>query len=119
MRHQVRKNKLNLPRDQKRLLLKNLATSLILHERIQTTQAKAKVLQPIIEKLIIKAKNPNKVIAIRAANATLQSEIAAKKLVEDLSKKFQKKNSGFTRITKVGFRAGDAAPMVQIELTSS
>jgi len=117
MRHQVRKNKLNLPRDQKRLLLNNLATSLILHERIKTTQAKAKVLQPIVEKLIHDAKNPNKVLAIRKVNAQLQSEIAAKKLIDDLSKKFQDKESGYTRITKIGYRAGDAAQMAQIELT--
>lgn len=117
MRHQVRKAKLNLNRDRRRLLLNNLATSLILHEKIRTTQAKARALQPVVEKLIHEAKRPNKVIAIRNVNASLQSEVAAKKLLEDLSKKFQNKESGYTRIIKVGFREGDASPMVQIELT--
>lgn len=118
MRHQVRKNKLNLPANRRSILLKNLATSLILHEKIQTTQAKAKVLQPVVERLIRDAKNPNKVAAIRTINTTLQSEVAAKKLLEELIQKFQNKQSGFTRITKIGFRAGDAAQMVQIELTA-
>ena len=117
MRHKVQKHRLNLPRDQKRLLLKNLATSLILHEKIQTTQARAQALQPMVEKLVREAKNPNKVLAIRNVGASLQSQVAAKKLLENLSKKFQNKQSGFTRITKVGFRSGDAAPLVEIELT--
>lgn len=116
MRHQVRKNKLNLPRDQRNLLVKNLTTSLILNDKIKTTRAKAKVLQPVVEKLINDAKNPNKVLAIRTANAALQSEVAAKKLLDEIVKKFQDRPSGFTRITKIGHRAGDAAEMVQIEL---
>jgi len=117
MRHQVRKSKLNIPKGKRKLLLNNLATSLILHERINTTQAKAKALRPIVEKLIHDAKLPNKVIAIRRVNAKLQSEIASKKLIEDIAKRFQNKESGYTRITKIGYRAGDAASMAQIELT--
>jgi len=117
MRHQVRKNSLNMPRSRKNLMMKNLATSLILHEKLKTTQARAKVLQPIMEKLIRDAKNPNKVLAIRKVNSYVQGETGSKKLIEEINKRYQDKNTGFTRITKLGFRAGDAAQLVQIELT--
>jgi len=98
-------------------MMKNLATSLILHEKLKTTQARAKVLQPIMEKLIRDAKNPNKVLAIRKVNSYVQGETGSKKLIEEINKRYQDKNTGFTRITKLGFRAGDAAQLVQIELT--
>jgi large subunit ribosomal protein L17 len=116
MRHKVKKAILNKPRDQRRLLLKNLATSLVLQDKIKTTEAKAKALQPYMEKLIVSAKNPNKALAIRDVNTIVQSELGAKKVIEKISKKYEKRQSGFTRITKIGFRAGDAAPLVQIEL---
>jgi len=116
MRHRVKKPILNKPRDQRRSLLKNLATSLVLHDKIKTTEAKAKALQPIMDKLILSAKKSDKVIAIREVNAVVQSELAAKKLIEKISKQYEKRQSGFTRITKLGFRNGDAAPLVQIEL---
>lgn len=106
-----------MPRGRRNLTMKNLATSLILHEKVKTTHAKAKFLQPLVEKLIHDAKNPNKVLAIRKVNAYVQSEMGSKKLIEELTKRFQNKESGYTRITKLGFRAGDAAPLVQIELT--
>jgi large subunit ribosomal protein L17 len=116
MRHRVKKSVLNKPRDQRRLLLKNLATSLVLHEKIKTTEAKAKALQPYFEKLVVKAKKPNKMLAIRAVNAVLNSELGSKKMIEVLATKYEKRESGFTRITKIGFRNGDTAPLVQIEL---
>lgn len=117
MRHKVKKSILNKPRGQRRLLLKNLATSLILHEKIKTTEAKAKAIRPVVDKLITTAKNKDKVTAIREVNAVLQNELSAKKLIDQVAKKYAKKTSGFTRITKLGTRAGDAAPLVQIELT--
>lgn len=116
MRHRVKKPILNKPRDQRRLLLKNLATSLVLHEKIKTTTARAKALQPIMDKLVITAKKPDKVVAIREVNKILQNDLSAKKLIDKISKKYEDRNSGFTRITKLGFRPGDAAPLVQIEL---
>lgn len=116
MRHGVNKVKLNLGRDRRRLLLRNLATSLLMHEKIQTTQARAKALQPFVEKIIHSAKKENKILAIREVNRHISSELSAKKLVNELSKKYQERPSGYTRITKIGFRAGDAAPLVQIEL---
>ena len=116
MRHKVNKLYLGLPRGQRQLMVKNLATSLILHEKIQTTKAKAKALQQFMEKLVNSAKQSDKKIAIRSVRTFLQNNESSKKLVDELAKKYQDKASGFTRITNVGFRAGDAALLVQIEL---
>lgn len=116
MRHKVNKLKLGLPRDQRHLLIGNLATSLILHEKIQTTKAKARALQPVIEKLIKASKNSDKKAAIRSVSTVLQNNLSSRKLIEEISKRYQTVNSGYTRITNIGFRAGDAAPIVQIEL---
>lgn len=116
MKHKVKKAKLNKPRGQRQLLLKNLATSLILHEKIKTTEAKAKALRPVIDNLIKSSKKPNKVAAIREVNAILQNELSSKKVMDHIAKKYENKKSGFTRIVKLGNRAGDSAPLVQIEL---
>ncbi len=116
MRHQVRKLKLGLPRDQRIPMLRNLATSLILHEKIQTTKAKAKALQPFMDKLIKSAKRADKKTAIREINDLLHSDLSARKLMEAIIKRYQDRNGGYTRVTNIGFRAGDAAPIVQIEL---
>jgi large subunit ribosomal protein L17 len=97
-------------------MVKNLATSLILQEKITTTVAKAKALQPFVEKLINNAKNSDKLAAIRDISRVLTNELTSKKLIEEIGKRYQGKNSGYTRITHIGFRAGDAAPLVQIEL---
>jgi len=97
--------------------MKNLATSLVIHEKIKTTEARAKALRPIFDKLITVAKKKERVTAIREVNAILQNELSSKKLIDQIAKKYDNKTSGFTRITKLGTRAGDAAPLVQIELT--
>ncbi len=116
MRHQKKQIKLGRPRDARRLLMGNLMTSLIVHEKIQTTQAKAKAIQPLVDRLIANAKTKEKRLAIRALNAVLHSELSSRKVMEDLIKRYSERKSGFTRITPIKFRAGDAAPIVQIEL---
>jgi large subunit ribosomal protein L17 len=116
MRHQKKQAKLGRPRDARRLLLGNLATSLIVHEKIQTTQAKAKAVQPLIEELIITAKTKEKREAIRSLMVVLHSELSSRKIMEELLKRYEKRGSGFTRITPIKFRAGDNALLVQIEL---
>lgn len=117
MRHQKRQSKLGgRPRDARRLLLGNLATSLLVHEKIQTTQAKAKAVQPLVDDLINTAKRKEKRLAIRALNSVLHSELASRKVMEDLIKRYAERTSGYTRITPIKFRAGDAALLVQIEL---
>ncbi len=116
MRHQVQKNRLARSAGPRRLLVGNLATSLILHGKIQTTKARAKAVQPVVEKLIITAKTKDKRLAIREVAKVLQNEQSSKILFDDLVKKYQDRPTGFTRISELGFRAGDAAPFVQIEL---
>ncbi|MCC7196633.1 50S ribosomal protein L17 [Candidatus Peregrinibacteria bacterium] len=116
MRHNVKKLYLGLPKGQRKLLMYNLATSLILEEKIKTTKAKAKALQGIMDKLINDAKHADKKTAIRKVSSLVQSEICSKKLVDEITKRYQDRNSGYTRISDMGFRAGDAAPIVQIEL---
>ena len=116
MRHQKKQAKVGRPRDARRLLLGNLATSLIIHEKIQTTQAKAKAVQPLVDKLINNAKKQEKRLAIRELQTILQNEMSSRKVMEDLIKRYAERTSGFTRITPIKFRAGDNAPIVQIEL---
>lgn len=116
MRHQKKQVKLGRDRDTRRLLLGNLATSLILHEKMQTTAAKAKAVQPLIDEIISKAKTKDKRISIRYLNSILQSDLSARKVLEKLAPRYSERKSGFTRIIPIKFRAGDNAPLVQIEL---
>ena len=116
MRHRDKKLGLNISSNRKDLLIGNLATSLILHEKIQTTESKAKALQGVMERLINTASKNNEKDAIRSVGAILHGDLSSKKLMQELVKRYKDKKSGYTRITKIGFRAGDAASMVQIEL---
>ncbi len=116
MRHKVKKVKLGTDRDHKIALMRNLAISLIIHEKIKTTEPKAKDIQPFVEKLIVIAKTKPQVTAIRSFGSLLNHEDSSKKLLEVLKERYQEKNSGFTRITKLGNRKGDNAPLVQLEL---
>ncbi len=117
MRHQKKQSKLGgRKRDERRLLLGNLATSILIHEKIQTTQAKAKAVQPLVDDLINTAKRKEKRLAIRALDSVLHSDLASRKVMEELIKRYAERKSGYTRITPIKFRAGDAAPIVQIEL---
>jgi len=97
-------------------LLRGLARSLVLEGRIQTSLAKAKELRPFVEKLVTQAKKDT-VAAKRVVSARLGSEDSAptKKLFEDLAKKYADRNGGYTRITKLGQRSGDASQMAIIE----
>ena len=116
MRHRVKSKKLN--RDEAHLdsMLRNLATSVILYEKVKTTQSKAKMIKPIVEKLISKSKKQSLPVAMRSLNKYLTDKNASKKLTRELLDRYKDRQSGFLRIIPMGFRAGDAAPMVQIEL---
>jgi large subunit ribosomal protein L17 len=117
MRHRVKTTKLN--RDEAHLdsMLRNLAASIILYEKVKTTQAKAKAIKPIVEQLITNSKKQSLPVAMRKLNAYFFDKNASKKLVHELLKRYEKKESGFVRVTPLGYRKSDAAPMVQIELT--
>jgi large subunit ribosomal protein L17 len=97
-------------------MLKNLTVSIILYEKVKTTESKAKLVKPIVDRLIAAAKKQDLSTAMRSLNGYLPDSNASKKIARDLSERYKDRSSGFTRITPLGFRSGDAAPMVQIEL---
>lgn len=99
----------------RKALLKGLLESLILYEKVETTEAKAKALKPAFDKLVTKAKKGG-LPQIRAIHATVDSKIASDKLIQELVHGFESRPSGYTRLTPTGVRRGDAAPMVLIEL---
>jgi large subunit ribosomal protein L17 len=117
MRHRVSGRKFGLPSDQRMALLNCLVRSLLLHEKIETTEPRAKDVRCIAEKVITTAKT-NSLHARRLARKTLNDETLVKKLFDQIAPKFADRPGGYTRITKIGFRRGDAAPMVKLELTS-
>lgn len=114
MRHRNKKAILNRPADQRKAMLRNLVTSLFLYGKVKTTNAKAKALASKAEKLISKIKSKDDMNGIRDLMQVVFTEEASEKALQYT--KNTKKNSGFTRCTKIGFRAGDNAPVVQVEL---
>ena len=116
MRHRVKSKRINRDKAHLDSMLRNLATSIILYEKVKTTQAKAKMVKPIVEKLITTAKKNSPPNAMRSLNAYLLDKNASKKLVQELLGRYKDRNSGFVRLSNLGFRSGDSAPMVQIEL---
>ena len=101
-----------------RLMLRNLARSLFEHERIKTTEAKAKLLSPYAERLITKAKK-GEVHDRRQVLSVIQDRTIVHKLFDDIGPRFSSRNGGYTRILKIGPRQGDGAPMALIELVQS
>ena len=104
-----------------KLMMANLAASLIAAEGITTTEAKAKALRPIAEKLITKAKKaqdegPMRVHRIRQIQGFLGDREMTHKLVNDVAPRYEDRNGGYLRILKLGPRQGDNAPMARIEL---
>ena len=116
MRHKVKKVKLGSDKDHTTAIMRNLAMSVIIYEKVKTTAAKAKAVQPFVERLISIAKKNEKREAIRQINKLLNHENSSKKLLEVVVEKYKDRDSGFTRLTKLGYRNGDNAPVVQIEL---
>jgi large subunit ribosomal protein L17 len=106
--------------DHQKLLLANLAASLFAAEAIVTTEAKAKALRPIAEKLITKAKKAQdgemRIHRIRQIQAYLNDKEMTEKLVNDVATRYTERPGGYTRIYKLGPRHGDNAPMARIEL---
>jgi large subunit ribosomal protein L17 len=115
MRHQKAGRQLRRTTEQKIALLRNLATSLILEEAIETTEAKAKELRPFVEKLITKARTGT-LHARRLAGVHITKRSASDKLFQELGPRFAARKGGYTRILKTGHRKGDGAEMSRIEL---
>jgi len=114
MRHRVKTVKLQRKTAHRRSLLANLACSLIEHGRIRTTLAKAKALRPVAEKMVTLGKRGD-LHARRQAVAFLRHKDVVKKLFEDVAPAAAKRTGGYCRITKLGPRPSDAAPMAFIE----
>jgi large subunit ribosomal protein L17 len=114
MRHRVSGRKFGLPSDQRRALLKGLVRALVTHGAIQTTETRAKDVRCIVEKVITTAKT-NDLHSRRQARRLLNDESMVKVLFDNVAPQFANRPGGYTRITKIGFRRGDAAPMVKLE----
>ena len=114
MRHGMANKKLNRTSEHRKALLKNMLNSLIKYEQIKTTLPKAKFLKPQADKIITLGKKGN-LQTTKILVSKLQDIKSANKVKKELSKRYEKRNGGYTRIIKAGFRYGDNAPMAIIE----
>jgi large subunit ribosomal protein L17 len=114
MRHQKKTIKLGRTAEHRKALLANQVCSLIEHQRIKTTLAKAKAVRPLAERMVTLGKNGS-IHARRTALATLRQKSAVKKLFDDIAPRSAERNGGYTRIVKLGQRKSDSAPMAFIE----
>jgi len=115
MRHGFANKKLNRTSEHRKALLKNMLNSLVKYEQIKTTLPKAKFLKPQADKLITIGKK-NSLQTTKQLVSKLQDINSANKVKKTLSKRYEKRNGGYTRIIKAGFRPGDKADMAYIEL---
>lgn len=123
MRHRVAKKKMGRPAGHRVALEKNLAVSLIIHEKIETTLEKAKFVRPFVERIITRAKkgylSKDRVAVfntIKELRKAIGNEEAIKKLMDSVASRFEKRMGGYTRIIKTGNRGGDNANTARIEL---
>ena len=114
MRHGFANKRLNRTSEHRKALLKNMLNSLIKYEQIKTTLPKAKFLKPQADKIITLGKKDN-LNSTKMLVSQLQDIKSATKVKKTLSKRYEKRNGGYTRIIKAGFRYGDNAPMAIIE----
>ena len=115
MRHRKHRGSLGLPSGHRRAVLANLATALLEHGRIKTTEAKARAVRPYVEKLITLGKRGD-LHARRQAPAKSRCRPVVDRLFNDVAPGYSEREGGYTRIIKTGFRVGDAAHMAIIEL---
>jgi large subunit ribosomal protein L17 len=115
MRHQAKGRQLSRTAEHRKALMRNLATSLVLHGRIETTVAKAKQLRPYTEKLITLARRGD-LHARRLVAQKIRARDALSRLFSEIGPRFASRPGGYTRILKLGHRPGDGAEMARIEL---
>lgn len=118
MRHLVKDKRLGRDSSQRKALLRNLVTSFLEKERIRTTLAKAKATKPLAEKMITLAKR-NTLHTRRQALSFIYKKSVVKKLFDDIGPRFSERPGGYTRIVKIGPRAGDGAEMAVLELVGT
>jgi large subunit ribosomal protein L17 len=116
MRHQKDRGKLSRSASHRKALFMNLAREVIDHERIQTTEAKAKAVKPEVERLITLAKRGDLHARRQALSALGQDKFVVYKLFEEIAPRYAERPGGYTRILKLGPRKSDATEMVYLEL---
>jgi large subunit ribosomal protein L17 len=116
MRHMNQGRKLNRTSAHRKALFRNLVLALLEHERIKTTDAKAKELRRFADRMVTLGKRGD-LAARRLAFNFMQSRDAVKKLFDEIAPRFKERNGGYTRVVKFGFRRGDAAALSIIEFT--
>lgn len=115
MRHRKSKKTLDRKKGPRTALIRGLATSVILYEHVNTTLAKARVIRPVVEKLITRGKDKT-LHSRRELMRVLTVENAVNKLLEELGPRYKDRKGGYTRIIKLGRRLGDGAEIAQIQL---
>ena len=115
MRHKVAGRKLSRTTAHRRALFRNMVTALLDHEKITTTEPKAKEIRGLAEKMITLGKKGG-LHSYRQALSFIMDKKVVEKVFDDLASRFAERPGGYTRITKLGPRLGDGAPMVQLEL---
>ena len=118
MRHRNAGFKLGRNTSHRRALLRNLVTSVIIEDRVETTITKAKAVRPLVEKMITLGKQDT-LHARRQAAGFLMTPAAVKKLFDKLGPRFSQRNGGYSRIVRVGRRVGDGAEQALLELVGS
>lgn len=118
MRHQKSGRKLNRTSSHRKALFRNMVTSLLDHERIRTTDAKAKELRGLADRMITLGKRGD-LHARRQALSVIRDKEVTAKLFGELADRYRDRPGGYTRVIKLGHRAGDAAPQSMIELVDS
>ena len=115
MRHRKKGKILDRKKEPRKAMLANLASSVLIYEKVKTTEAKAKAVKPLVEKIITLAKKGD-LASTKKMISLLPQKMAVKKATEVLGKKYQERKGGYTRIVKLGTRQGDGASIVQLEL---
>lgn len=119
MRHQDSRLRLKQKPAHAKALERNLVTSLLLYESIRTTRRRAKVVRPIVEKLIHYAKSHPPHVAIRYVNRVVTDKNACRKIMEVYRERYADRTSGLSRITPIGARGGDGADLVNLALSDA
>lgn len=115
MRHAVRGRQLGRDTGHRKALFRNLVTDVLRYEAITTTEAKAKEIRPMVEKIITYGKEGT-VYARRKAARVLYDPLVVRKVFDEIAPRFADRQGGYVRITKLGVRKGDGAPMARIEV---
>lgn len=114
MRHRKKGKILGREKGPREALIRNLAASVVLYEKVQTTETKAKMIRPVIEKLVTRGKEPT-LTNRRYLHSFFYTEAPVKKILEVLGPRYKERPGGYLRITRIGHRQGDAGVKVQIE----